>query len=136
VFLVFLVPELPCCPLIILFKKMKTFYACLVIGLVILNFIDAALEIDNLNREMLFHNLLRFSSGFVFLGIWNWYTHKLKIKAALYLIFAFMVSDGIFDYVRNIDNLTFEILFHDSYVVIWGALSGFFFEKWLKKTNS
>jgi hypothetical protein len=115
---------------------MKIFSACLLIGLVILYFIDAAFNIDNLNREMFLHNLVRFFSGFVFLGIWNWYKHKLKIKVALYLILAFIVSDGVFDYVRNIDNLTFEMLFHDSYVVIWGATSGFFFEKLFKKTHS
>ncbi|MFK5950823.1 MAG: hypothetical protein QM500_18880 [Methylococcales bacterium] len=115
---------------------MKLFYLCLLLGLAILYFIDAALKIDNLSREMLFHNLIRFFSGFVILGIWNLYRHKLKIKVALYLIFAFMISDGVFDYVRNIDNLTFDMLIHDSYVIIWGAISGFFFEKLLHKADS
>ncbi len=112
---------------------MRIFSTCLLLGLVILYFLGAAFKIDNLNMEMFLHNLGRFFSGFVFLGIWNWYKHRLKIKVALYLILAFIVSDYIFDYMRNLDNLTFEMLFQDSYIVIWGAISGFFFEKLFKK---
>ncbi|MCK4843259.1 MAG: hypothetical protein KAT04_15465 [Methylococcales bacterium] len=114
---------------------MKIFSACLLTGLVILYFIDSALSIENLNMEMFTHNLVRFFAGFVFLGIGGWYKHKLKFKISLYLIVIFLVSDDIFDYIRNIDNLSFDMLLHDLFIVIWGALSGFFFLKSIFKSN-
>ena len=110
---------------------MKIFSVCLLLGLVVLYFIDAALSIDNLNMEMFTHNLVRFFAGFIFLGIWVWYKHKLKFKVSLYIIVAFLVSDEIYDYFRNIDNFNFDMLLHDLVIVIWGAISGFFFSKFI-----
>jgi len=115
---------------------MKIFSACILLGLVVLFFIDTALSIDDLNMEMFTHNLVRFFTGFVFLGIWVWYKHKLKFKVSLYFIMAFLVSDAIYDYVRNIDNLNFDMLLHDFVIVIWGAISGFFFSKFINKINN
>lgn len=115
---------------------MRIFSTCLLTGLLILYFIDAALSIDNLSIEMLTHNLVRFFSGFVFLGIWNWYRHRLKLKVSLYLILIFLVSDDIYDYIRNIDTLNFEMLLHDLFIVIWGAVSGYFFIKSCNKIHS
>ena len=112
---------------------MKIFSACLLLGLVVLYFIDSALSIDNLNMEMFTHNLVRFFVGFIFLGIWVWYKHKLKLKVSLYIIVAFLVSDEIYDYFRNIDNLNFDMLLHDLVIVSWGAISGFFFSKFINK---
>ncbi len=114
---------------------MKLFFGCLFGGLVVLYFIDAALRVDNLNFEMFTHNLVRFFVGFLFLGIWVWYEHKLKFKISLYFILAFLVSDDIYDYIRDINNLSFEMMIHDFFVVIWGALVGLFFVKYFHQKN-
>ena len=110
---------------------MKIFSVCLFLGLIALNFIDVALRVENLNLEMFTHNLVRFFVGFLFLGIWVWYKQKLKFKVSLYLVLVILVSDDIYDYIRDINNLSFEMLIHDLYILIWGALSGFFFVKYL-----
>lgn len=98
-------------------------------GLIVLYFLDSAFKIENMNLEMFTHNLVRFFAGFVFLGIWVWYEHKLKFKIALYLILFFLISDDIFDYIRDVDSMSLEVFIHDFVVVLWGALSGFFFVK-------
>jgi len=110
--------------------------ATLIIGLILLYFLDAALRVENLNLEMLTHNLVHFFAGFVFLGIWVWYGHRLKLKVSMYIILVLLISDNIFDYIRDIDNLTFEMLIHNLFLVGWGAISGFFYTKYLlwKKT--
>lgn len=114
---------------------MKTFLSSLFIGLILLYFLDISLRVGSLNLEMFIHNLVRFFTGFVFLGIWVWKKHKLKFKIAMYIILVFLISDDIFDYVRGINNLRLEILIHDFYVVVWGAVSGYFFSKYLHWKN-
>ena len=111
---------------------MKIYLAIIVFSLILLYFIDAALKIENLNLEMATHNAVRFVTGFVVLGIWVWSKHRLKLKAAMYLVLALLISDDIFDYVRNINTLKFEFLIHDTVVLIWGALLGYFVTKDVK----
>ncbi|MDF1583306.1 MAG: hypothetical protein P1P78_08355 [Methyloprofundus sp.] len=106
---------------------MKLFYAVIGIGLMVFYFIDAAFHIDTLSLEMLTHKLVRFFVGFTILGIWGWYEQKISIKIALYIILALLVSDDIFDYIRHIDNLSFEMIIHDLLILAWGAVAGFFF---------
>jgi hypothetical protein len=115
---------------------MKKLLVTLIIGLVLLYFLDTAFHIKNLNLEMLTHNLVRFFSGFVFLGIWVWYKHQMKLKISLYIILGFLISDVIFDFIREINNLSFEMLIHDLFIVVWGAISGFFFIKHLHSKNN
>lgn len=106
---------------------MKLLYAILLIGLILLYFLDAAFHIDGFNLEMLTHNLVRFFAGFGILGIWAWHEHKIKLKIALFIILIFLISDDIFDYFRHIDNFTFEMVIHDVVVLLWGCLTGFVF---------
>ena len=75
-------------------------------------------------------------AGFVFLGIWVWYKHRLKLKVALYFVLALLVSDEIMDYLRDINNLRLETIIHDSFIVLWGALIGFFYMRGLKRKSS
>ncbi len=112
---------------------MKPLLLCIFPGLILLYFLDAALRVENLNLEMLTHNLVRFFTGFLFLGIWVWYEHKLKFKVSMYFILVFLISDDIFDYFRDIDNLSLEMILHDTFVLIWGAVTGYFFIKDVSK---
>ena len=115
---------------------MKTLLPTVIIGLIVLYFMDAAFHIENWNMEMFVHNTVRFVSGFVVLGIWVWYKHRLKLKAALYFVLALLVSDEIMDYFRDIDNLRLELVIHDTFVVIWGSVIGFFYMRGLKRKSS
>ncbi len=112
---------------------MKVLLPIVIIGSIVLYVMGVAFHIDNLDKEMIIHNTVRFAAGFVILGIWVWYKRRLKLKAALYFVVALLIADEIMDYLRNINNLRFEMVIHDSFVVLWGAIIGFFFMRWLKK---
>ena len=84
---------------------------------------------------MFIHNAVRFVTGFVFLGIWVWYKHRLKLKAALYCVLALLVSDDIVDYMRDINNLNLEMVIHDSFVVFWGGITGLCFIRLIKRKS-
>lgn len=104
---------------------MKLLTAVFILGLIIQYFMDTALRLENINLEMFIHNLIRFFTGFIILGIWVSYKHKLKLKIALYLVVALLLADHIADYMRSVDNLKLEMLIHESYLILWGALMGF-----------
>ncbi|PKM10092.1 MAG: hypothetical protein CVV13_14370 [Gammaproteobacteria bacterium HGW-Gammaproteobacteria-3] len=114
---------------------MKILAASIVIGLIMLFFLDAALKIENLNQEMLIHNTLRFFTGFFILGIRVWYKRSLKLGLALYIILALLLTDSIMDFLREINNFRLEMLFHDSFMVLWGAVIGYFYTPRIKKTS-
>ena len=113
---------------------MKTLLPTAIIGLIVLYFMGAAFHIDYWTMEMFIHNAIRFFAGFVFLGILVCYQHSVRLKVALYLILTVLTFDIIMDYMRDINNIRFEMLIHDGFVVIWGALIGFFFMRQLKKS--
>lgn len=115
---------------------MKTILPTVIIGLIVLYFMDSAFHIDNWSGEMFVHNIVRFVAGFVFLGIWVWYKHRLKLKVALYFVLALLVSDEIMDYMRDIDTLSLEMAIHDLFMVFWGSLIGFFYMRGLKRKSS
>ena len=112
---------------------MKIVVPIFILGLIMLYFLDSALKVENLNLEMFTHSLVRFFSGFAILGIWVFYKNKLKLKIALYFVLALLISDDIMDYLRHIDNLSFEMVFHDTFLLVWGAVTGFFYIKSLKR---
>lgn len=104
----------------------------IILGLIALYLMSAAFHIDYFDNEMIIHNTVRFVAGFVFLGIWVWYKHRLKLKVALYCILFLLVLDDIIDYIRDINNLKLEMVIQDSFVVIWGAVTGYLFARSLK----
>ncbi|MGR9045063.1 MAG: hypothetical protein ACU83N_07195 [Gammaproteobacteria bacterium] len=115
---------------------MKTLLPTVIIGLIVLYFMDVAFHIDDWTMEMFVHNTVRWVAGFVFLGIWVWYKQRLKLKAALYLVLALLVSDDIMDYVRHINSLGLEMIIHDAFMVAWGAMIGFFYMRRLKRGSA
>jgi hypothetical protein len=111
---------------------MKKLLSTLIIGLILLYLIDSAFQIDGLKPEMLMDNLVRFFLGFMLIGIWGLAKHRLKLKIFMYIIFIFLISDGIFDYIQNVSTLDMEMILHDLYIFVWGAVSGLFFVKYLQ----
>ncbi len=111
---------------------MKKLLSTLIIGLILLFFVDTAFRIDGFSQEMLIDNSVRFFLGFLFTGLWYWSTHKWKSKAFLYVFLILLVSDVIFDYIEGISTLEIEMTLHDLYIFFWGAISGYFFVKYLQ----
>lgn len=116
---------------------MKLVGAVTAIGLVLLYFIDSAFKINPFNLEMLLHSGLRFLTGFLVLGIGVFYAHKIRLKYALWLVMALALADDIWDYTRNVDSFSFEVLLHSIYMLAWGAVIGYLLMKqWLDGRRS
>ncbi|MEQ1529031.1 MAG: hypothetical protein ABL925_06930 [Methylococcales bacterium] len=90
-----------------------------------LYFVDMALKIDLFTIEMLEHSGIRFLTGFIILGISVFYAHVIKFKIAVYLVLALVLADDIWDYVRQVDSLTPEVVLHSVYMLLWGAAMGY-----------
>ena len=110
---------------------MKKIILTLIIGLLLLYFIDAAFHVDGLTEDMLVDNAIRFLLGFTVMTAWNWSEHKFKPRIFFYVVLVLLIGDIIFDYIQNISTLDFEMTLHDLYIFLWGGLSGYFFIKYL-----
>ncbi|MFK5947734.1 MAG: hypothetical protein QM500_03055 [Methylococcales bacterium] len=106
---------------------MKKIISTLVVGLLLVYFIDAAFQVDGLTEEMLVNNFFRFLLGFLMMGLWGWSEHKHKSKIFIYILIALVIGDNVFDYMQNISSFDFEMTLHDLYFFLWGALTGYFF---------
>jgi hypothetical protein len=115
---------------------MKLMGLILFLGVVILYFLDAAFRLEMLTLEMLGHIALRFFAGFLILGIGVFYEHTLRFKSSLYLILALLLGDDIFDYYRNVNSFTPEIILLSIYMLLWGALTGYVTIRHLKKSQT
>ncbi len=111
---------------------MKSISIVMIAGLILLYFMDAAFKIQIMNSEMLIHSALRFFTGFILIGIGVFYAHKIKLKSAVYLIFALVLGDDIMDYFRKVEDFRFEITIHGIYMLLWGSLTGYVFMRQLK----
>lgn len=115
---------------------MKTLLSIGLLGMTIMYFMGIAFHIDYFTEEMLIHNGLRFAIGFFLLGVWIWYKHKPTFKIGAYIILVICLSDSVLDYFRGIDNLRFEMIIHDAFMLFWSALLGFFFARHFKQRKS
>ena len=104
----------------------------MIVGLILLYFVDAAFKLPLLNAEMLIHSAIRFFTGFILIGIGVFYAHKIRFKSAVYLILALLLADDIMDYVRKVNNFNFEVMLHGVYMLLWGSLTGYVVMKQLK----
>ena len=104
---------------------MKTSVGVMIVGLVLLYFVDAAFKIQIMSWEMLIHSALRFFTGFILIGMGVFYAHKIKLKSAVYLILALVLTDDIMDYYRNVNSFSFEVMLHSIYMLLWGSLMGY-----------
>lgn len=112
---------------------MKLVGFILLMGLILLYFLDAALKVPMLSTEMLIHSSIRFFTGFIILGIGVFYEHKIRFKSSVYLVLALVLADDIADYYRNVDSFKLEIMILGAYMLFWGALTGYFFMKNAKR---
>lgn len=112
---------------------MKLVGLILLLGLIPIYFLEAALKVSMWSMEMLIHNSIRFFGGFLVLGIGVLYEHKISLKTAIYLLFALIGADYIADYIRGVDTHKLEFMILGTYMLIWGALTGYVFMKNAKK---
>ena len=70
-----------------------------------LYFLDAAFKIQLFNWEMFIHSAIRLLTGFVLIGIGMLYSHKLRLKSAVYLILVVVLTDDILDFYKKVENL-------------------------------
>ncbi|MGZ8181252.1 MAG: hypothetical protein ACXWT1_04785 [Methylobacter sp.] len=106
-------------------------------GLILLYFIDMAFKLNPFNVEMLIHSGLRFLTGFLVLGIGVFYTGKIRLKYALALVLVLVLADDIWDYTRDVNSFSFEVMLHSIYMLLWGSLVGYVFMKqWLDGRRS
>lgn len=101
-------------------------------GLILLYFIDMAFKLNPFNVEMVIHSGLRFLTGFLVLGIGVFYTGTIRLKFALALVLTLALADDIWDYTRDVNSFSFEVMLHSIYMLVWGALTGYVLMKqWL-----
>jgi hypothetical protein len=113
---------------------MKLISLVIIAGFILLYFIDSAFKLDPFNTEMLMHSGLRFLTGFLVLGIGVFYTGKIGLKFALCLILILVLADDIWDYTRNVQSFSFEVMLHSIYMLLWGSLTGYLLMKcWLNR---
>lgn len=111
---------------------MKLVSTVIIAGLILLYFIDSAFKLNPFESEMLIHSGLRFLTGFLVLGIGVFYTGKIRLKYALCLVLALVLADDIWDYTRDINSFSFEVMLHSIYMLLWGSLTGYvFMKRWL-----
>jgi len=111
---------------------MKLVSSVIIAGIVLLYFVDSAFKLNTFDPEMLIHSGLRFFTGFLVLGIGVFYAHKIKLKFALCLVLALSLGDDIWDYTRNINSFSFEVMLHSIYMLLWGSLAGYvLMKRWL-----
>ncbi|MBL1264205.1 hypothetical protein [Candidatus Methylomicrobium oryzae] len=115
---------------------MKLIGLILFLGLIALYFLDAAFRLEMLTLEMLGHIALRFFTGFLILGIGVFYEHVIRFKSSVFIILALLLGDDIFDYYRNVNSFTPEVILLSIYMLLWGALTGYVTMRYIKKSWS
>jgi hypothetical protein len=111
---------------------MKLLSAVIIVGLILLYFIDMAFKLNPFNVEMLIHSGLRFFTGFLVLGIGVFYAGKIRLKFALVLVLIVALADDIWDYTRNVNSFSFEVMLHSIYMLLWGSVTGYvLLRRWL-----
>ncbi|WP_340121579.1 hypothetical protein [Methylobacter svalbardensis] len=104
---------------------MKLVSIVIVVGFILLYFIDSAFKLNPFNVEMLIHSGLRFLTGFMVLGIGVFYAHQIKLRYAVGLVLLLALGDDIWDYTRDVNSFRFEVMLHSIYMLAWGALAGY-----------
>ena len=110
---------------------MKLVTIVIIVGFILLYFIDSAFKLNPFNVETLIHSGLRFLAGFFVLGIGVFYAHQIKLKYALGLLLLLAIGDDVWDYTRDVNSFSFEVLLHSIYMLAWGALTGYLLMKQL-----
>lgn len=104
---------------------MKLINIALIVGLILLYFVNAALKINIFDLEMFIHASIRFFTGFIVLGIGYFYEHKIQLKISVYLVLALVLADDALDYYRNVTKFSFQLILFGLYMLTWGSLVGY-----------
>jgi hypothetical protein len=113
---------------------MKLIGFILFLGIIILYFLATAFKLDMMTAEMLGHIALRFFTGFVILGVGAYYQHIIRFKRSVFIILALLLGDDIFDYYRNVNSFTPEVILLSIYMLLWGALTGYVTMRHIRKS--
>ncbi len=108
---------------------MRLFWFVICTGLLIYYFADKAVKLDSFTIEAILNNFYHFFAGFVFLA---WMFHldmQHKFRWVISLFIGILLLDEIYDLVRGVHDTTLLTIFFNSYLLIWGAFSGFVFSK-------
>lgn len=111
---------------------MKAVGIVLVVGFILLYFVNAAFKVNIWNTELLIHSAIRFWAGFAGIGIWVFYKYRVSFKTVLYVVLALVLADDVWDYFRDINSFKLETMLHSSYMLLWGALAGYVAARQLK----
>lgn len=111
---------------------MKPISIAIILGLILLYFVNAALKIDIFNWEMLFHSSIRFFTGFIILGVGYFYAHKIQLKISLSLVLALFLADDILDYFRLVQSFSAEFMLHGLFMLAWGSVVGYLTMRYIK----
>lgn len=99
---------------------MKILVFSIIVGSVLLYFLNIAiLKTPLLDLHWSIHAGLRFSAGFIILGVSYFYAKALTFKKALYITVCILIVDYIYDYNIVAYRLNFEIILHGIYMLIW-----------------
>jgi hypothetical protein len=111
---------------------MKAVGVVIVVGFILLYFVNAAFKVSIWQTELLIHSAIRFWAGFVAIGIWVFYKYRVRFSTVLYVVLALVLADDIWDYFRDINSFKPEAMLHSSYMLLWGALTGYVAARQLK----
>lgn len=112
---------------------MKAIGLVIIVGLIGLYFVNAAFKVDIFHEEILIHSAIRFFTGFFLIGVLFLYSHKIKLKSLVYLVLAFVLTDDILDYFRDVNSFSAEAVLHSVYMLFWGSIAGYTVMKQIKK---
>ncbi len=108
---------------------MRLFWFVFCTGLLMFYFVDKAVGVDSFTIETLLNNLYHFLAGFVFLA-WMYYAkiqHKFRWFVILFI--GILILDEAYDFSRGIKDTSLIMIFFNSYLLIWGGVSGLAFSK-------
>ena len=107
-----------------------------IVGIVLLYFLNIALlQTPLLDLDWSIHAGLRFSVGFIVLGVSCFYAKAVKFKNAVYITACIVATDYLYDYFSQIYRLKFEIILHGIFMMIWGAVLGYLTAKYIKEQS-
>jgi hypothetical protein len=108
---------------------MRLFWFIFCTGLFIYYFADRAVKLDSFTVEAIMNNFYHYFAGFVILlGLFY-----LKIEHKFRWFVAFFIGvllwDEIYDLLRGVKDTTLLTIFFNSYLIIWGSVSGLVLSK-------
>jgi len=108
---------------------MRLFWFVLGTGLFIYYFADRAIKLDSFTVEAVMNNFYHFFAGFVMLAGLFYFNIEHKFRWFIALFIGVLLWDEIYDLLRGVNDTTFLTIFFNSYLIIWGSVSGLLLSK-------